>query len=116
MLSDPAFLANPAAHRKRPKRDTDARHLDFVRGLPCCLCKRPGDTQAHHLMRGVVRGMGLRAADRWTIPVCSIHHAAIHAHGDESEFLAMRNVDGPALAAALWSVSGDHQEALRIIG
>lgn len=116
MLTDPAFLADVAPHKPRPKRDECKRHLAFVANLPCCVCRRPGDTQVHHLLRGVVRGMGMKAADRWTIPLCTIHHAALHAHGDETEFLALRNVDGPALAAALWSVSGDYQEAVRIIG
>jgi hypothetical protein len=116
MIRDPAFLADVAPHKPRPKRETCEKHLRFVAGLPCCICRRAGDTQVHHLLRGVVRGMGMKAADRHVIPVCTIHHAAIHAHGDEAEFLALRNIDGPALAAALWSVSGDHDEAVRIMG
>lgn len=115
MLRDPAFRADVPAHRPRPKRETCPAHLAFVAALPCCLCKRDGDTLVHHLLRGVVRGMGLKADDRQAIPVCSIHHAAIHADGNETRFLAKYAVDGPALAAALWSVSGDLEMGRRIV-
>lgn len=116
MLRNAAFLADPAPHKPRPKRETSGKHLSFVRSLPCCICRRSVNVEAHHLLRGVVRGMGLKAADRWAIPLCDIHHQGLHMHGDETEFLSLKAIDVPALAAALWSVSGNYQEAVRIIG
>ena len=115
MLNDPAMLVQIRPHKPRPKRETDARHLAFVRTLPCCICHRPGFTEAHHLLRGVTRGMGLKSADRWALPLCDVHHAGLHAHGDETEFLALRGINGPALAAALYSVSGDYQRAMEVL-
>ena len=116
MLTAPEFTANPRPHKPRPKRETCEKHLRFVRSLPCCLCRRSVNVEPHHLLRGVSRGIGRKSDDRHTIPLCDVHHHAIHADGNETRFLAGYAVDGPALAAALWSVSGDYEQAVRIIG
>ena len=95
-----------------PKRLSNPKHLRFIRGLPCAICGRP-DSEAHHLLRGPVRGMGLKAGDDWTIPLCSAHHRGLHADGNEVRYLG--DINGPALAAALWQASGDDLAGLRAI-
>lgn len=91
------------------KRDRAARpHVELVKLLPCAVCGRPGPGDAHHLMRGVERGMGLTAAGRYTIPLCRAHHDEAQRHGDPEAVLMKRHgVDARALAEALWAVSGD---------
>jgi hypothetical protein len=56
--------------------------------------------------------MGMKAADKHTIPVCSIHHAAIHADGNETRFLSERGVDGPDLAKRLYAAGGNYGAAV----
>jgi hypothetical protein len=53
---------------KRRKRDKD--HLARVRALGCCICS--GSASAHHIRTG--QGMGQKASDYETIPLCHYHH------------------------------------------
>lgn len=52
------------------------KHLKRVRELPCCACieskkEQRYKTEAHHL---IGCGMGLKASDLKTIPLCTFHH------------------------------------------
>ena len=91
--------------RIKPKRLVDKVHLAFVAEKSCCCCgARP--VQVHHLLKGdPARGMSRKAGDQYTIPCCPTCHNALHMAGNETEFLARYCVDGPALAAKLWSES-----------
>jgi len=86
----------------------DKKHLARVAEMPCCCCGRQ-PVQVHHLLRGGNRGMGIKNGDDMTIPLCPFHHATLHNDGnkslDETEFLAIHGVNGPRLAARLWSES-----------
>ena len=94
----------------------------WVTTLPCCVCHRGGDLDGnspHHLLRLPAelnrKGMAIKNTDKWVIPMCHQHHMALHADGNETRFLAKYAVDGPALAAALWSVSGDYEMGCKIV-
>ena len=81
-------------------------HLAFVGSLPCCVCKRETDIQVHHLLSGPEpKARGLKASDRYTVPVCLRHHLDIHAAGNERAWFAARNMDPVALAGILWAQS-----------
>jgi hypothetical protein len=59
-----------------PKRDLDPDYLARVAELPCVICKIIGTYQAnrtevHHKL---VPGMGIRASDYDTMPLCVYHH------------------------------------------
>lgn len=105
MIRNRAFLADVPAHNPRPKRMADPRYLAWVRQLPCVLCLRqPGmghQNEAHHLLRGVVRGMGMKAGDDEVIPLCDGDHRALHMDGNETEFLAKRGIDCAVSLAAM---------------
>lgn len=84
-------LARKAVRRKARKSRGDAddpKYLALVRRLPCCApgycgyCRpiRAFPIEAHHLTGA---GMGRKADDRDTMPLCSHHHRALH------------NFDGP---------------------
>lgn len=91
----------PKAPRIKPGRVEDPAHLARVRSLPCCVCRLTQETptEAHHIRQGV--GMGQKASDRETIPLCAYHHrtgkTAFHAspsmfqwlYGTERELLAL---------------------------
>jgi len=94
--------------RIKPKRFVDELHLANVRAMPCCCCGAGGPSHAHHLLRGPVRGMGLRAGDEWVIPMCHMCHSDLHDRsGDEVSFLAGHGIDGVALAKELWRESNE---------
>jgi hypothetical protein len=52
------------------------RHMGRVAELGCCICRRLGlgatPANVHHIRTGV--GMGKRADDKDTIPLCHYHH------------------------------------------
>jgi len=109
LLTDPTFAVQ-FKHKPRPKRERDSAHLDFVRSLPCSVCLKPGPSEAHHLLRGVPRGMGRKADDRHVIPLCHECHTGLHLSGNEVDFLT--GIDGPDLAARLYEAE-DYEGAIR---
>lgn len=64
----------------------DKKHLAKVASLPCIACRKMGfyapDVEIHHIGNGT---MGRKASDRWSIPLCHVHHrtggygVAVHA-------------------------------------
>ncbi len=115
MKLPPRIAREVARPEPKVREGMNAGHLAFVRSLPCACCHREPAGEAHHLLRvqAGARGMGLKAADRWAIPLCQEHHTALHRHGGEETWLATHGVDGRALAARLWSVSGDVEQGRR---
>ena len=61
--------------------------------------------------------MGLKATDRWAVPLTRDEHEECHTVGSRKEedwFLA-RGVDCFALANALWQQTGDLQRMTKIV-
>ena len=66
----------------KPVRERDRNHLRFVASQPCLLCGRtPSD--AHHIKYAEARAMGRKVSDKFTVPVCRLHHRKLHRRGDE---------------------------------
>ena len=69
--------------RQREPRQKDARHLDFIRSLPCCICGDNTTTEAAHLRTSKIElgkddhGWG-RPSDKWVLPLCGRHHREQH--------------------------------------
>lgn len=105
-----AFSKSPIGKQKRPRRENEA-HLKWVRTLPCLLTgKRP--VEAAHIRYPDPRygkmetGMGQKSHDHWTVPLSPEKHREQHTQ-NEREFWLKHGVDPVAVAAALWSSSGD---------
>ena len=65
-----------------PRRIRDKGHVRFVAKQACLICGRqPSD--AHHLRFAQTRAMARKVSDEFTVPLCRIHHRAIHRVGDE---------------------------------
>ena len=79
---------------KKRKHKPNKKHLMYVSSHQCCLnlispdvCQ--GNIQAHHLLKPYdgARGMGMRATDNNSIPLCYYHHSQLHnVHGNEDKF------------------------------
>src|SRR5450432_1830966 len=87
-----------------PRRLRDAAHLQFVAELPCLVCERMPN-QAHHLLFAQPRAMGRKVSDEWTVPLCLLHHRALHDVGNEALWWEERRIDARAEAEALWQRS-----------
>lgn len=65
-------------------------YLDYVASLPCCGCGLPAD-EAHHMIGHGYKGMGTKAPDLFTLPLCRNCHDELHRspatwealHGDQ---------------------------------
>ncbi len=94
----------------RKREGNSEAHLELIRQCHCVRCYRPPRVTPHHLQRGLPvgeRGMKRKAADRYTIPLCLPCHRWVEKTGNDEEQLASIGIDGRALAAALWFITGD---------
>jgi len=106
----------PARKTKPARKGMSHDHLAFLRRLECPVYPGERPIEAHHLLRADgTRGMGRKAADRYAIPLSQRAHRELHDAGDEEAWLAAKGIDGRALAAALWRISGDLEAGIRVV-
>jgi hypothetical protein len=84
-----------------PKRVRDSEHLEHVATLPCLVCGR-APSQAHHLRFAQPRALGNKVSDEWVVPLCNLHHRALHDTGKEGTWWRAHNIDAAAEAERLW--------------
>lgn len=102
----------------KSQRKSEA-HLALIRKLPSCLSgSKP--CVPHHLLsvRGE-RGVGQKAADRWTIPLTWEEHQTFHhecTSATEEFWFVSKGVMPHALARDLWNATGDLEAMERVIG
>ena len=87
---------------KRPGMDPN--YVALIRQLPSCISgQRPCDP--HHLRIKGERGVGLRATDRWCLPLTREEHMEVHRVGSrrEEQWFLDRGVQCHVLARALWN-------------
>ena len=100
--------AEPASQEvtiiSKPVRERDRDHLRFVAAQPCLLCGRtPSDP--HHIKFAEQRAMGLKVSDRFTVPICRLHHRELHRRGNERNWWEHQEIDPLAVAARLWATT-----------
>ena len=85
----------------KPVRERDRDHLKFVATQSCLVCGRtPSD--ADHIKFAEQRAMGRKVSDKFTVPVCRLHHRELHQRGNERVWWQKQGIEPLALAAALW--------------
>ena len=52
----------------------DAKRLAAIRKLPCVVCGRSPVDAAHSNQSAHNKGLGIKASDEFTIPLCRQHH------------------------------------------
>ncbi len=87
-----------------PRRLRDGDHLRFVASKPCLICDR-NPSHAHHIRHAQPRALARKVSDEWTVPVCFLHHRALHAASSEKDWWAQRKIDPLATAQQLWAES-----------
>ncbi len=105
--------------QRRPRK-VDEAHRAFIRELPCLLCLDDTGTDPAHIRMSDARigklnaGIGAKPDDRFTLPLCRECHTEQHSMG-ERQFWDKRGVDPVLMALALYSVTGEHEEAERML-
>jgi ERF superfamily len=86
----------------KPVREHDRDHLRFVAAQPCLVCGRtPSDP--HHIKFAEQRALGRKVSDRFTVPVCRLHHRELHRRGNERAWWQKQGIDPLVIAASLWT-------------
>jgi hypothetical protein len=84
-----------------PRRYRNKEHLRYVAKQPCLVCARkPSDP--HHLRFMQPRAFGRKASDEFTVPLCRVHHRAVHRAGDERAWWKQASIDPLKVARQLW--------------
>jgi hypothetical protein len=100
--SSPEINAEGVTVICKPVRERDRDHLKFVTSQPCLVCGRtPSD--AHHIKFAEQRAMGRKVSDRFTVPICSLHHRELHRRGNERAWWQSQGINPLATAATLWA-------------
>ena len=100
--------------QRRP-REHDDKHLRYIRSLPCLLCGDNTSTEAAHvryadpMVAKPISGMGNKADDAYTVPLCGRHHRDQTNYGNERAWWAMMGLDPVKLSLALHRYSGDQE-------
>jgi ERF superfamily len=93
---DKSVLAVPA-----PRRYRHREHLRSVAKQPCLICgRKPSDP--HHLRYLQPRALGRRASDEFAVPLCRVHHRAVHRAHDERAWWQAAGIEPIKIARKLW--------------
>jgi hypothetical protein len=100
---------------RKPVRERDREHLKFVAAQPCLVCGRsPSDP--HHIKFAEQRGMGRKVSDRFTVPICRLHHRELHRRGNERAWWEKQQIDPLPVAANLWAKTREIASAANLAG
>ena len=84
-----------------PRRYRNRDHLRFVAQQPCLVCgRKPSDP--HHLRRMQPTALGRKASDEFAVPLCRVHHRAVHRTGDELAWWKAAGINPIVAARKLW--------------
>jgi hypothetical protein len=82
-------------------RRRNREHLRFVAQQPCLVCgRKPSDP--HHLRFMQPRALGRKVSDEFAVPLCRVHHRALHRTGDEHAWWNAAGIDPVREARQLW--------------
>jgi hypothetical protein len=87
------------------KSAEEARHIERVAAMRCCLCGNP-EANVHHIMH--IPDKRCRRDHRWIAPLCKRHHqgdVGVHGLGGEQAFLERHQFDLVRHARLLWETS-----------
>jgi len=84
-----------------PRRYRNRNHLRSVAKEPCLVCgRKPSDP--HHLRSMQPRALGRKASDEFAVPLCRVHHRAVHRARDERAWWQAAGIDPIKIARKLW--------------
>jgi hypothetical protein len=85
-----------------PRRYRNREHLRYVARQACLVCgRKPSDP--HHLRYVQPQALGRKASDEFAVPLCRVHHRAVHRAGDERAWWKQVGIDPIKVARKLWS-------------
>src|SRR6266404_3113669 len=105
---DKSVLAVPA-----PRRYRNREHLRSIAKQPCLICgRKPSDP--HHLRYLQPRALGRKASDEFAVPLCRVHHRAVHRARDERAWWQTTRIDPLKVARKLWKQTRVNEGRIRV--
>jgi hypothetical protein len=117
----PKGAKKPKASKRAKRPGMSKDHVALIRRMPCCVTLAMPGGEIHHLKSGEAkqeRGTGMRATDRWGVPMSHDAHMALERVGSRGErkWFRDRGIENPhALAAALWGATGDLPRMIKVL-
>jgi ERF superfamily len=112
---DPGGIDKSVLAVAAPRRYRNREHLRFVARQPCLVCgRKPSDL--HHLRYAQPRALGRKASDEFTVPLCRVHHRAVHRAGDERAWWKQASVDPVKVARKLWKHTRVNEGRIQLDG
>jgi ERF superfamily len=98
-----------------PRRYRNREHIRFVARQPCLLCgRKPSDP--HHLRFMQPRALSRKASDEFTVPLCRIHHRALHRAIDERAWWQQAGIDPVQIARQFWNETRGQKREIALRG
>jgi hypothetical protein len=94
--------AHDALSMVKPSRHRCKEHLRFVAKQACVVCGRK-HSDPHHLSFMQPRALGRKVSDEYVVPLCRIHHRAVHRVSDEQVWWTQQGIDPVLVARSLWT-------------
>jgi hypothetical protein len=95
-----------------PRRYRNREHLRFVAQQACLVCgRKPSDP--HHIRYVQPRALGRKASDEFAVPLCRVHHRAVHRAGNERAWWKQTSIDPLKVARKLWKHTRVKQGRIR---
>jgi ERF superfamily len=96
-----------------PRRYRNREHLRYVAQQACLVCgRRP--TDPHHLRHVQPRALGRKASDEFAVPLCRVHHRAVHRARDERAWWQTTGIDPLKVARKLWKQTRMNEGQIRV--
>jgi hypothetical protein len=95
-----------------PRRYRNREHLRYVALQACLVCgRKPSDP--HHLRHVQPRALGRKASDEFAVPLCRVHHRAVHRIRNEQAWWQAAGIDPLKVARKLWKHTRVNEGLLR---
>jgi hypothetical protein len=96
-----------------PRRYRNREHLRYIAQQPCLVCgRKPSDP--HHLRHVQPRALGRKASDEFAVPLCRVHHRAVHRARDERAWWQTTAIDPLKVARKLWKQTRVKEGRIRV--
>lgn len=104
--------------RMDKRQGMSKKHAELIRKMPCCICLKMPGGDIHHLKITAERGVGMKARDKWGVPMCRLHHDEMENVGSakEAAWFSDHGIEDPyALAISLWISTGELSKMIAIL-
>src|SRR5215467_2001200 len=100
-VDQPDSINKSALVLATPRRYRNPEHLRYVAQQACLICGRK-QSYPHHLRYLQPRALGRKASDEFAVPLCRVHHRALHRARDERAWWQATGIDPIPVARKLW--------------